>query len=102
LTQPSTTRDAHWPTPAVCKAGKKEWRRQQQRDHQIIERIGAKLPFVVSKGIRIDEERYSYAKQRAANGQEKHSVPTACRQISLKSAHSKTQTLPIFGSAWRI
>jgi MarC family integral membrane protein len=47
---------------------KKERRRQQQWDQQIIERVGAKLPFVISKGIGIDEERYSYAKQRAANG----------------------------------
>jgi hypothetical protein len=90
VTQLSTTHDAHWPARAVCKAGKKERRRQQQRNYQIIKRVGAKLPSVISKGIGIDEERYSYTNQRAANGQEKHSVPTARRQIKPKSSHSKT------------
>jgi hypothetical protein len=92
LTQPSTARDARWPAPAVCKAGKKERGCQQQRDKEIIERVGAKLPFVKPKGIAIDEESYTYTKQRAAKGQQKNSVPTACGQIRLKSLHSKTPT----------
>ena len=66
LTQPLTTRNGRWPAPDVCKTGQKE-RRQQQQDHQITKRVGAKLPSVSSKGTAINEGRYSYKKQRSPN-----------------------------------